>query len=345
MTYDSPSIRDLSELDSLLSEPTTTAIRSISQLDGDVLILGAGGKMGPSLARMLRVASQSSGLEHKITAVSRFSNSAVQEQLERSGISTIASDLLEEGSVTRLPDSANIVLMTGSKFGTQQDASHTWAMNVLLPAAVCQRFQQSRILAFSTGNVYPFVTAHTGGSIESDPLEPVGEYGMSAVGRERILEYHARQNNTLMSIVRLNYAVEMRYGVLVDLARKVLAGDPIDISMGYANVIWQGDANAMALSAFANASAEPFIINVAGDEIFSVVEVCERFGEIFDKPVTFTGTANKFALLNDAQQAAERYGSTRVKLDCLIRWTADWLQRDMPTWQKPTHFEVRDGRF
>ena len=203
MTYDSPSIRDLSELDSLLSEPTATAIRSIAQLDGDVLILGAGGKMGPSLARMLRVASQSSGLEHKITAVSRFSNSAVQEQFERSGISTIASDLLEEGSVTRLPDSANIVLMTGSKFGTQQDASHTWAMNVLLPAAVCQRFQQSRILAFSTGNVYPFVAAHTGGSIESDPLEPVGEYGMSAVGRERILEYHARQNNTLMSIVRL----------------------------------------------------------------------------------------------------------------------------------------------
>lgn len=345
MTFDSPSIRDLSELDSLLSEPTEAAIRSVAQLDGDVLILGAGGKMGPSLARMIGNAGKSSGTEREITAVSRFSVNSVQDELEHYGIRTIVSDLLAEGSIARLPDAANVVLMTGSKFGTQQDASHTWAMNVLLPAAVCQRFRESRILAFSTGNVYPFVSASSGGSLESDVLDPVGEYGMSAVGRERILEYHARQNNTLISIVRLNYAVEMRYGVLVDLARRVLSGDPMDISMGYANVIWQGDANAMALAAFADASSEPFVINVAGDEIFSVAKVYERFGEIFGKPVTFTGSANEFALLNNARQASERYGSTRVKLDCLINWTADWLQREMPTWQKPTHFEVRDGQF
>lgn len=309
------------------------------------MLLGAGGKMGPSLACMIRNASQLAGRDRRVIAVSRFSSSKVQKQLNDAGIETIKRDLLEEGALDSLPDANNIVFMTGSKFGTKRQASRTWAMNVLLPACVCRRFRSSRILAFSTGNVYPFVRVDSKGSVESDQLNPVGEYGMSALGRERMFEYHAQEYDIPTTILRLNYAVEMRYGVIVDLAKKVLEQVPIDVSMGFANVIWQADANSMAIASMLDASPNPFVINVAGEEIFSVADLCESFGERFERRVELRGKPADSALLNNADIAFERYGKPTVPLSCIVSWTADWLSRNQPTWHKPTHFEVRDGQF
>ncbi|MCP4193630.1 MAG: NAD(P)-dependent oxidoreductase [Planctomycetaceae bacterium] len=338
-------IQDVMQLEALLSEPSEAAIGAMSKIDGDIMLLGAGGKMGSSLAHMLLHASRRAGRNRRIIALSRFSSQTVKMQLGESGIETITCDLLVEKGVESLPKVENIIFMTGTKFGTNQQAARTWAMNVLLPARVCQHFRSSRILAFSTGNVYPFVPTNSRGSVESDRLNPVGEYGMSALGRERIFEYHARELDIPTTIIRLNYAVEMRYGVLVDLARQVLSRQPINVSMGFANVIWQADANAMAIASLVDASPDPFIINVAGEEIFSVNSVCEQFAALFGQPLSLQGKTAKTALLNDAHRAYQRYGHPRIPLQQIIEWTADWLVRGLPTWQKPTHFETRSGSF
>ncbi|MDG2384135.1 MAG: NAD(P)-dependent oxidoreductase [Pirellulaceae bacterium] len=338
-------IQDVVQLETLLSEPSEAAIAAMSKLDGDIMLLGAGGKMGPSLARMLLQASRLAGRNRRVIALSRFSSEQVKTQLAESGIETITCDLRVENAVESLPEVKNIIFMTGTKFGTNRQAARTWAMNVLLPARVCQRFRSSRILAFSTGNVYPFVSTHGRGSVESDSLNPVGEYGMSALGRERIFEYHAQELDIPTTIVRLNYAVETRYGVLVDLAQQVLSRQPIDLTMGFANVIWQADANAMAIAALIDASPEPFIINVAGDEIFSVASVCETFAAIFRRPLLLQGDSAETALLNNAERAYHRYGRPRVPLQRIIEWTADWLSRSLPILGKPTHFEIRNGQF
>jgi nucleoside-diphosphate-sugar epimerase len=338
-------IRDEAQLEELLSDPSAAAVDALARVRGDFVVLGVGGKMGPSLARMVQRASGQAGVQRRVYGVSRFSQEGLADALTRAGVETIRGDLLEERFVDSLPDAENIIFMTGQKFGTAAAAANTWAMNAYVPTLVCRRYAQSRILAFSTGNVYPFVPIDGGGSAETDVPSPVGEYGMSALGRERMFEYFSRRQNTPTSIVRLNYAVEMRYGILVDLAQQVLAGQPIDVSMGHANVIWQGDANSMALAALADADSPPFVVNVAGPELLDVREVCRQFGRLFGKDPSFNQEPAATALLNSAAKAYAKYGLPRVKLEQLIGWTADWLGRGGQTWNKPTHFQARDGRF
>lgn len=338
-------IRDVPHLEELLSEPTDAAVEAMRHVAGDIVVLGVGGKMGPSLTRMALRASQAAGVRRTIKAVSRFSQPGLREGLESLGVETIAGDLLDEQFVAGLPDAENILFMTGTKFGTGTDPAATWAMNTFVPTLVCRRYAGRRLLAFSTGNVYPFVPVDSGGASEEEPPNPVGEYGMSALGRERMFEFFAARDNNPTTIVRLNYAVEMRYGVLVDLAQQVLAEQPIDLTMGYANVIWQGDANAMTLAALADATVPAFTVNVAGAELLDVRRVCARFAEHFGKRVTFSGESAATALLNDGRRGHRKYGPPRVSLETLIDWTAGWIKRGQPTWSKATHFQTRDGQF
>ena len=338
-------ICDVNDLEQRLSEPTPYLMDALRQAPGDTMILGVGGKMGPSLARMLVRACDSMNDDRTIYAVSRFTDSQLPTNLQQMGIKTIAGDLLEEGFIDTLPDAANVIHMTGMKFGTGHQAAMTWAMNTYLPALVCNRFRDSRIMAFSTGNVYPFVPHDGTWSRETDVLEPVGEYGMSALGRERMFQYFCDQNQTPVSLVRLNYSVEMRYGVLVDIAQQVFRGETIDLSMGYANVIWQGDANALALASLADTAVPANVVNVAGPELVCVESVAKKFAENFGMEAQLTGNTAINALLNDGSQMHQRYGKPRVDLNQLIVWIADWIQRGGPTLSKPTHFQVRSGRF
>jgi nucleoside-diphosphate-sugar epimerase len=294
---------------------------------------------------MVRRGSDAAGVKRRVIGVSRFSSKGGQQQLESQGVETIAADLLDEAALARLPEVPNIIYMAGMKFGSSGQEALTWAMNAYLPGMVCNRFRKSRIVAFSTGNIYGLSPVSRGGSVEGDPLDPVGDYAMSCLGRERIFEHFSRTLNIPVSIIRLNYATELRYGVLVDLARKVLAGEVIDVSMGNANVIWQADANAMTIQSFEQASAPPFLLNVAGPELLSVRRTCEQFGQLMNKDVKFTGTEAPNALLNNGQLGHRLYGYPRVSAETLIRWTADWVQRGGASLGKPTHFETRDGKF
>ena len=334
------------ELETLLSEPPAYLVESWRHLPGDLIVLGAGGKMGPSLCRMARRAAEAARTPRRIIAVSRFRDDALPAQLEADGIEVLRGDLLDRDFVATLPRFPLVVSMTGQKFGTAGAAATTWAMNAYLPAIVCEHFAGSRIAAFSTGNVYGLVPVGEGrGSHESSPLQPVGEYAMSALGRERMYEYFSREHGTLLSIIRLNYAVELRYGVLVDIARQVRDQRPIPLGMGYANVIWQADANAMTLASLARASSPPFVLNVTGPELLRCRDVATRFGELFDVPVTFEGEEAPTALLNDASQAFQLFGPPRFSADQIMVWIAEWIQRGGVLWEKPTHFESREGRF
>lgn len=339
------SIQNEAHLDDLLSTPTDAAVKAMARLKGDILLLGAGGKMGPTFATMARRADAAVGVSRRITAVSRFSDESLPNELRESGIDVIRGDLMDDAFLASLPDVENVVSMVGMKFGTGSAASMTWAMNTYLPSQICRKYRSSRIMAFSTGNVYPLVALESGGSQESDVLCPVGEYGMSALGRERIYEHFSRTLGIRLTIIRLNYAVEMRYGVLVDIAQQVLSGNEIDLSMSAANVIWQGDANALSLAALADATTPPFVLNVAGEELFRVQDVAERFAERFGVVARFRGSPGTTALLNNGRLARNRYGGSRVSLDQLITWTADWLQRGGRLLSKPTQFQNRDGRF
>src|SRR3989440_886105 len=339
------SVRDIEELDELLSEPSEAVIRTLAALDGDIVILGVGGKMGPTLARMAKRASEIAGVSRRVIGVSRFSSPRLESQLQAQGVETVRGDLLDPKSLSALPDAANIVFMAGMKFGTTGQESQTWAMNSFLPGLVGERYRHSRIAAFSTGNVYGLSPVSLGGSREQDALNPAGEYAMSCLGRERIFEHFSRRNETRMSILRLNYATELRYGVLVDIAQRVYAGQPVSLSMGYLNAIWQGDASAMSLQALGIASVPPFVINIAGPELLSVRRVAEQFGERLHKPVRFEGQESADALLSDARKSYELFGHPRVDANQLIAWIADWLNRGGATLARPTHFEERAGRF
>lgn len=339
------SIQDVAELEDLLSEPTPGAIRALSELEGDILVLGGGGKMGPTLARMAKRASDASGTPRRIIAISRFSKPRLEQQLQGWGVQTLRCDLLERESLTSLPDAANIVYMAGMKFGSTRQEWLTWAMNTFLPALVCERYFKSRIVVFSTGNVYGISPVSSGGSREQDALEPVGEYAMSCLGRERICEYFSMKNQTRMSIIRLNYACELRYGVLVDIAQRVYAGQAVPLSMGYLNAIWQADACAMSLHAFAFASSPPFIVNVTGPELLRVRRLAEDFAKHWHTPARFEGTESADALLSNAQKAYQCFGQPRIPAAQIMAWVADWVGRGGETWAKPTHFEERLGRF
>lgn len=339
-------INDLEHLEDLLSEPTSLAIEAMGRLEGDLILLGVAGKMGPTLARMARRASDQAGVQRKIYGVARFTDgAAVANRLREQGIEPLAGDLLEPGFLRSLPDVPNVIAMTGMKFGATGQEGRTWAMNVYLPGMICERFARSRLVAFSSGNIYGLCPLHRAGSLESDELHPVGEYAQTCVGRERILQHFSQTLHIPMAILRLNYAVEMRYGVLVDVAQKVLAGQPIDLSMGHLNAIWQADANAAALCAFDHLESPPFIVNLAGPELLSVRRVAEQFGKLFDKSVQFHGSEGPDAVLSNGQLGHRLFGYPRIGANELIHLIADWLQHDGATLGKPTHFEVRDGRF
>lgn len=331
-------------LEDLLSEPTAEGVETLRRCPGDLMVLGAAGKMGPSLSRMAQRAAQSAGLGQRVFAVSRFT-AGDERWFQAYGIETIRCDLLDEAAVARLPDAANVIYMAGRKFGSTENESLTWAMNTHLPAIVCRRFRDSRIVAFSTGNVYPLVPATTGGSSEDDAPQPVGEYAMSCLGRERMFEHFSTTLGIRVALIRLNYACDLRYGVLVDLARKVWAGEPIDLSMGCFNTIWQGDANAMSLRALEHTRTPPWIVNVTGPERLSVRVVCERLGELLQKPARFIGVESETAFLSDARRGLKSLGPLRIDASQLIEWVANWISRGGRHLDKPTHFDVRDGRY
>jgi len=339
------SFRDIEDLDELLSEPTDAVVRTLGALDGDMVILGVGGKMGPTLARMAKRASEIARVPRRVIGVSRFSSSRLESLLHMWDVETVHCDLLDSKSLSALPDGANVVFMAGMKFGTTGQESMTWAMNSFLPGLVSERYRQSRIAVFSTGNVYGLSPVSLGGSAEQDLPNPLGEYAMSCLGRERIFEHFSRTNQTRMSILRLNYASELRYGVLVDIAHRVYSGQSVPLSMGYLNAIWQGDACAMSLQALACASAPPLVINIAGPELLSVRRVAEQFGERLRKPLRFEGQESDDALLSNAKKSYELFGYPRVHADQMISWIADWVSRGGETLEKPTHFEERTGRF
>jgi nucleoside-diphosphate-sugar epimerase len=338
-------ITSVEELDELLSRPTPAVVDAFRQLDGDLLVLGVGGKMGPTLARMAARAAQLAGKNSRIWGVARFSNPKLPAWLEEHGVQSWQADLLDPQQIAKLPEAAVVVVMTALKFGASGRPADTWAVNCWLPAAICQRFPTSRLIAFSTGNVYPLTPVVRGGSVETDPLSPVGEYAASCVGRERLYEYFSRRQGTRISIIRLNYACEVRYGVLVDLAQQIVRGEPIDLSMGAVNVIWQGDANAMALAALAHAQSPPFVVNVAGPETLSVRWVCQQMGQWLGRDPSFTGDEGRDALLSNGQFGHSLWGYPRVPIQRLMRWVVDWLQKGGEVWDRPTKFQVRDGSF
>jgi nucleoside-diphosphate-sugar epimerase len=339
-----PAIETEEQLDDLLSEPTPAVVETMRRLDGDLILLGVAGKMGPSLARMARRASEAAGVRRRVIGVARFSSGG-EAELEAHGVETIRCDLLNEEQVARLPDAANVIFLAGRKFGCTGDEAATWAMNSYLPGVVCRRYRAGRVVAFSTGNVYALTSVHGSGSREEDEPAPVGEYAMSCLGRERVFEHFSRSLGTSVAMVRLNYACDLRYGVLVDLARKVWEGEKIDLRMGYFNTIWQGDANAMALRAFDHAAAPPWIVNVTGPERLSVRAVVERLGQLLGRPAHFTGSEAETALLSDARRGLELLGPARVDAERLTEWVASWVARGGRSLGKPTHFESRDGRF
>jgi nucleoside-diphosphate-sugar epimerase len=334
-------ISDIAALDELLCRPSQALIDDIRTVDGDIMILGVAGKMGPTLAGLAKAALP----DRSIIGVARFSEPGVKDWLTARGVETINCDLLDEAAIKALPKVKNVVFLAGRKFGAEGDLSLTWAMNAHVPALVAQAFAGSRIVAFSTGCVYPFVPVNDNGSSEDMPPDPPGEYAQSCVGRERMFEYFSRKYSTPGRLFRLNYAIDMRYGVLHDIASKVLAGKPIDVSLGHVNFIWQGDASAQALRCLAHCDTPTSPINVSGHEILAVRDLAAKFGQRFGRAPVIVGKEEPTAWLTNTSQAVKLFGLPIVDTDQLISWTADWVSRSMPSLGKPTKYEVRDGRY
>lgn len=343
-----PAPRNEEELEDALSRPTPGLLRDFASITGDILILGAGGKMGPTLARMARRALDESGNKGpRVLAVARFSDASQRERLREFGVETVRADLSDREQVAGLPDAPNIVYMAGFKFGSSDAPEMTWLMNTYVPGIVAERYApiRPRMVVFSTGCVYPNTPIDSGGANEEDALEPLGEYANSCIGRERMFEYFAKKYDAPLLNYRLSYAIDLRYGVLVDVATKVLAGEPVDVTMGYANVIWQGDANAQALQCLLHAAMPPVALNVTGPETVSIREAALQFGKLFGKEARIVGEEDPTALLINSSRATNLFGPPTVPIDNLIHWVAEWLQHGGRLLNKPTHFEVRDGRY
>jgi len=338
-------IQSEAELEELLSAPTDADRAALRGMQGALLILGAGGKMGPSLARRARRAAGEAGMPARILAVSRFSDAASEKQLQAAGIQTIRADLLDFSKLARLPDAENVIFMAGRKFGSAGAAHLTWASNAYLPARVAERYRDARIVVFSSGNVYPFVAVSSGGATEQTPPAPLGEYAQSVLARERMFEFFSARHGTRVCLLRLNYAVELRYGVLRDIGVKVFEGRPVDVSMGHVNVIWQGDANSVALRSFGLCESPPAVLNVTGPETLPVREIAARFGRLLGRPPVFHGHEADTALLNNAARCHRLFGPPAVAAETAIEWTARWIADGGLAWDKPTHFETRDGQF
>jgi nucleoside-diphosphate-sugar epimerase len=334
-------IADIAALDELLCRPSQALIDDLGKVDGDIMILGVAGKMGPTLAGLAKAALPG----RRVVGVARFSDAAAKAWLDARGIETIGCDLLDEAAIKALPKAPNVIFMAGRKFGAEGDLSLTWAMNAHVPALVAQAFRGSRIVAFSTGCVYPFVPVDGKGAGEDLAPDPPGEYAQSCVGRERMFEFFSRQFATPGRLFRLNYAIDMRYGVLHDIATKILGGQPIDVSLGHVNFIWQGDASAQALRCLAHCDTPTSPINVSGHEILRVRDLAARLGARLGREPILVGTEQPTAWLTDTSQATKLFGLPIVDTEQLIAWTADWVARAMPSLGKPTKYEVRDGRY
>lgn len=338
-------ITDEAHLEDLLSTPSKATVEMFKELDGDIIFLGIAGKIGPSLANLALRACELAGVNKRIIGVSRFSSAEEKKFIEGLGIETLQGDLLDHSFLGSLPKVKNVFFLAGMKFGSEENKSLTWAMNTYLPALVAEYFKDSRIVAYSTGCVYPLVPTTSGGSVEKDMPGPVGEYAQSCLGRERMFEYGSKKNRTPTVLIRLNYAVEPRYGVLVDIANKVKNKLPVDLSMGYFNVIWQGDANDMVLRSLEHADVPLRILNVTGEETLSVREVATKFGQLFGTVPKFIGKEAETALLSNSDEAFRLLGKPKVPISEIIEWTAQWIQEDKKSLGKPTHFEVRDGKY
>ncbi|MFN0085978.1 MAG: NAD-dependent epimerase/dehydratase family protein [Blastocatellia bacterium] len=333
------------QLEERLSRPSEADVAMMERLPGDVLVLGAGGKMGPSLARRIRRAVEFSGRPRRVIAVSRFSSREEREALAAAGVETISCDLLDREAVAALPDCENVLFLAGRKFGSSDRADLTWAMNTVAPANAAYRYRSSRIVGFSTGNVYPFVPASSGGSVEADAPEPRGEYAQSCLGRERVFEYFSHEWGTRALLFRLNYATDLRYGVLPEIARGVYESQPVNLGVAHFNILWQGDANSYAMRALELCESPPRILNVTGLEIVSVREAAEFFGRRFGRDVAFQGAGAGMALLNDASLCDRLLGSPEIALDELMELVAVWIERGGRSLAKPTKFQVTDGKF
>lgn len=335
------------ELDDLLVEPRSTTVAALVQAPGDIVVLGAGGKMGPTLARMaVQAAALADGpMRRHVVAVSRFTSEGAERTLREAGVRTVRCDLLDRAAVARLPDAGNVVYMAGQKFGTRDAPARTWMSNVVVPAICAERYAQSRIVAFSTGNVYPLVPATSGGSRETDATAPIGEYAASCVGRERVFEHYATTRGTPVAIVRLNYAIDLRYGVLTDLATAIADDRPIPLAMGYVNLVWQRDANRAALELLPRAATPPLVVNVTGAERLRVRDLATALGEHLGRQPRFEGEERDDALLSDTSRMRALIGPPEMSLDTMIAWVADWVRAGRPLLGRPTHFEARDGTF
>jgi nucleoside-diphosphate-sugar epimerase len=338
-------INTIEELEDWLSRPNATDVAAMAALSGDILILGAAGKMGPSLAKLAKRSILEARVNKRVIAVARFSDAQVRCDLESSGIETITCDLLQPGTMAQLADVENVVFMAARKFGTSGSEHLTWAMNTFLPGLVAQRYRASRIVAFSTGNVYGLQPVSDGGATESTPVAPAGEYAQSALGRERMFEYGSSLWKTKTVLLRLNYAVELRYGVLVDIALAVFHREPVNLQMGYVNVIWQRDANSACLRSFAHSESPPLVLNITGPERLSVRDIAQEFGKRLGIKPAFTGQELDVAILSDAARATVLFGPPTVTPHQLMDWIANWISKRRPLLNKPTHFEVRDGKF
>ncbi|HEY9226867.1 MAG TPA: NAD(P)-dependent oxidoreductase [Gemmatimonadaceae bacterium] len=330
------------DLEDLLSTPRPETEAALEACPGDIIILGAGGKMGPSLAHM---AARAAGGNRKVIAVSRWSSEPLERSLNAAGVETIKADLLDRDAVAKLPDAPNVIFMAGQKFGTSNAPSATWATNAVIPANCAERYKDSRIVAFSTGNVYPLTPITSRGSREEDALFPNGEYAASCVGRERVFELFSERNGTKIAIVRLNYAIDLRYGVLVDIATHVRRSVALPVDMGYVNVIWQGDANRIALECLPHASSPPFVVNVTGGEHLAVRKIAAWFGRRWGTQPVLTGTERRDALLSDTSRMRTTFAAPEVSAEQMFEWVADWIEGGGQLLGKPTRFETRDGRY
>ncbi|SDC89297.1 Nucleoside-diphosphate-sugar epimerase [Paenibacillus sp. UNCCL117] len=338
-------MKTIQELEARMAQPSSELIRDIASVEGDILLLGVGGKMGPTLAQLAVNAIKEAGISKKVIGASRFSNGTLRQELEDIGVETIAVDLLNDEALQALPHVDNVLYMAGNKFGTKGNEHFTWAMNAYLPGRVAEKYKNSRIVAFSTGNVYPLTPVSDGGATEEQPTGPVGEYGQSCLGRERVFEHFARKNNTPMTIYRLNYAIDLRYGVLLEVAKSIKAGNPIDVTMGHVNCIWQGDANEIALRSLTICSTPPTVLNVTGPETISLRRVAEALGARMGLEPAFTGVEATDALLSNSGKCNQLFGYPKVSLNQMLDWVAGWVMEGGEMWNKPTHFQERKGNY